>query len=172
MRINKGQITSFFVKLNKWLNYSLVFLTYSCLILPIFQGKVVSIIDGDTIIVLYNESKTIVRLNGIDCPEKSQTFGQEASQFISNLILEKTITIKNTGKDRYERVIGDIFLSDGLYINLELIKAGYAWWYRQYSNSKELTQAELKAKISKKGLWSNPNPIPPWIYRRNYKKNR
>ena len=44
-----------------------------------FTGKVVGVIDGDTIDVLHNGQSERVRLNGIDCPEKGQAFNKKAN---------------------------------------------------------------------------------------------
>jgi endonuclease YncB( thermonuclease family) len=43
-----------------------------------FEGKVVSILDGDTIEVLHDKKPERIRLYGIDCPEKRQPFGQKS----------------------------------------------------------------------------------------------
>jgi endonuclease YncB( thermonuclease family) len=47
-----------------------------------------------------------------------------------------------------------------------MVKEGKAWHYWKYSKSAELIRAEAEAKAGKKGLWSNPNPMPPWEFRR------
>jgi len=75
------------------------------------------------------------------------------------------VTIQAYGKDKYGRTIGDVILGDGRNLSQELVKAGYAWWFFKYSDNEELGILEVKAKIAKVGLWSDRNPIPPWIYR-------
>jgi micrococcal nuclease len=132
-----------------------------------FEGKVVSITDGDTITVMDNGVPEKIRLNGIDCPEKGQPFGNRAKQFTGDMVFGKIVTIKEHGKDKYGRTIGDVLLPGGKNINKELVKAGLAWWYHQYSNNKELAQLEQEAKSSKRGLWSDSNPVPPWNWRHN-----
>jgi endonuclease YncB( thermonuclease family) len=54
-----------------------------------FTGRVVSVLDGDTIEVLLNTHPERVRLSGIDCPEKGQAFGKRAKQATSGLVFEK-----------------------------------------------------------------------------------
>jgi endonuclease YncB( thermonuclease family) len=132
-----------------------------------FEGKVVSIADGDTISVMHNGTPEKIRLNGIDCPEMGQPFGNNAKQFASDMVFGKVVTIKDLGKDKYGRTIGDVLLPDGTNLNKELVVAGYAWWYRQYSNDKELEQKEQEARSSKKGLWADSKPIAPWDWRHN-----
>ena len=131
-----------------------------------FQAKVVSIADGDTCTVLTAQNKQIkIRLAGIDTPEKSQAFGTKAKQALSSKIFGKTIEVKAQTKDRYGRTVADLYIGKR-WINLELVAEGYAWHYKQYSKDKRLAQAEVKARSSRKGLWSDKNPTPPWEYRK------
>ena len=67
-----------------------------------------------------------IRLNGIDCPEKDQTFGQNAKQFTAQLSSGKLVTIEEHGPYRYGRTIGDVLLPDGRNLNHELVGAGLA----------------------------------------------
>ena len=106
-----------------------------------------------------------IRLNGIDCPEKNQAFGTKAKQFTSDLCFSKNVTTKITDKDKYGRYIGDITLPNGTSVNQEIVKNGYAWHYKQYSNDQILADLENSAKKMKIGLWSDPQPIPPWEFR-------
>ena len=104
-----------------------------------FTGKVVSITDGDTIRVLDGREQVRVRLYGIDCPERKQPFGTRARQFTGSLAHEKTVAVTVKDIDRYGRTVGVVTLPDGKNLNLELVKAGLAWWYRQYApRDKEL----------------------------------
>jgi len=131
-----------------------------------FQAKVIHIADGDTITVLNAANEQIkIRLNGIDCPEQAQAYGNKAKQFTKNLVGGQTVTIKAYDQDRYGRTIGDVILEDGRNLSQELVKAGYAWWFFKYSDDEQLGILEVKAKIAKVGLWADKNPIPPWIFR-------
>lgn len=132
-----------------------------------FEGKVVSIADGDTISVMHDGVAEKIRLNGVDCPESGQAFGNKAKQFTGDMVFGKIVNVKEYGKDKYGRTIGDVFLPDGKNLNKELIKAGFAWWYRKYSNDNELKQLEQEAKLSKRGLWTDSNPVAPWDWRHN-----
>ena len=150
-------------------------LIFTCLLLLTslssiaFKGKVVSIADGDTITVLTpNNQQVKIRLSGIDTPEKSQAFGTTAKQTLSSKIFGKTIEVKDHGQDRYGRTIGDIYLGKR-WINLEMVKEGYAWHYKQYSKDQKLAEAELEARRALKGLWVDSSPIPPWKYRKGTK---
>ncbi len=67
-----------------------------------------------------------VRLHGIDCPERSQAFGNRSKQFTSQMVFGKNVMVKTHGCDHYGRLLGDVFLLDGKSLNQELIKHGYA----------------------------------------------
>lgn len=134
-----------------------------------WQGKVVGISDGDTITVLTEEKKQVkVRLYGIDCPEKSQAFGQRAKRFSSDLAFGKIVEVNATDTDRYGRTVARVIV-DGKDLNEELLRAGYAWHYKQYSKDPDLADMERKARASKLGLWADPHALEPWAFRRGGK---
>ena len=60
-----------------------------------------------------------------------------------------------------------MLLPDGTHINHTLVKEGWCWWYRKYAPlNTELEQLERSAREAKKGLWADPQPVPPWEWRR------
>ena len=62
---------------------------------------------------------------------------------------------------------------DGRALNRELVKAGFAWWYRRYAPDNEpLKQLEAEARQAKRGLWADPHPVPPWQWRVKRKSPR
>lgn len=135
-------------------------------LLKIFEGKVVAIKDGDTYNVMYIGKERTVRLQHIDCPEKSQPFGKNAKQFASNLCYGKIVKVVSNGKtDRYKRLIAEIYMDD-ICVNKELVKNGLAWHFIKYSDDKEYAELEIYARQNKLGLWSDKEPIAPWIWRK------
>jgi micrococcal nuclease len=131
------------------------------------NGKIVGVTDGDTVKLLTSDSTEIkIRLEGIDCPEKNQAFGQKAKQFTSDLCFGKQVTLEKTGMDRYGRTLGYIILEDGRNLNKEILKAGFAWHYKKYNQSEELDNLEAEAKTVKRGLWTDANPMAPWDFRK------
>jgi len=78
-----------------------------------FTVSVVSVLDGDTIEVLYNHRAERIRLNGIDCPEKGQAYGKKAKEATSTLVFGKEVSLQTYGKDKYGRSVADVLLSDG-----------------------------------------------------------
>ncbi len=107
---------------------------------PQFIGKVVGVMDGDTIEVLHNGQAERIRLNGIDCPEKGQPFGKKAKQFTLSLVFGKEVTIKPYKRDRHSRMVADVFLADKTNVSYAVVKAGFAWWYRKYSKDTTMEQ--------------------------------
>jgi len=133
-----------------------------------FTGKVVAVTDGDTIGVLHAGASVKVRLHGIDCPESSQPVGARAKQATSQMRFGQIVTVHVQDIDRYGRTVGIVTLQDGRALNHELVRQGLAWWYRQYAGGdRQLEQLEAAARTAKAGLWSAPNPIPPWEFRKN-----
>jgi len=130
-----------------------------------FSGPVVSVLDGDTLEVLHNRHPERIRLSGIDCPEKGQAYGKRAKQFTSTLVYGKEVTIQVLRKDRHGRTVADVVLPDRTNVSRELVRAGLAWWYRQYSKDESLGALEEGARQAKRGLWADPNPVPPWEVR-------
>jgi endonuclease YncB( thermonuclease family) len=98
-----------------------------------FTGPGVFVLDGDTIEVLHNQLSERIRLSGIDCPEKGQSYGKRAKQAASELAFWKTVTLHPHGHDKYRRTLGDVILPDGMNLNQELVKQGWCWWYRKYA---------------------------------------
>ena len=128
-------------------------------------GKVVSIADGDTLTLLVGTTQHRIRLNGIDAPESTQAFGTKSKQAIADKVFGKDVTVKWATRDKYKRILGDVYLGDR-WINHEMVAEGYAWHYIQYSTDAKLAAAEKQAKEKKVGLWADAKPIPPWEFRR------
>jgi len=157
-------------------NYKIVILLLLLIVIPAlswaWSGKVVGIADGDTITVLHNGRGEKVRLYGIDCPEKKQDFGQRAKEFTSENVFGKVVEVEAIYIDRYSRTVGLVYLNKNNTLNEALIASGYAWVYKRYcvrSECEEWLKDELGARNKKIGLWSIPNPTPPWEFRHKKK---
>lgn len=131
------------------------------------SGSVVSVLEGDTLAVLHNTRPERIRLSGIDCPEKGQAFSNRAKHAMSALVLGKDVVIQTHGQDNHGRTLADVRVPDGTHINHELVKHGWCWWNQKDApKDRVLRQLEHEARTHKKGLWSEPHPVPPWLYRR------
>jgi endonuclease YncB( thermonuclease family) len=69
------------------------------------------------------------------------------------------------GQDRYHRTLGRIYRGD-VYVNAQLVREGMARVFRRYTKDATLYAIEADAKEQKRGLWQDPNPIPPWEWRK------
>ena len=139
-----------------------------------FTGKVVKIADGDTITVLdYHKVLHRIRLTGIDAPERKQAFGNRSRQSLSQLVFSKIVTVKTKKRDRYGRVLGKILIN-GTDVNKEQIRRGMAWhgYLRDQTATDRTAYAvvEKNARKEQRGLWVNPDPLPPWKWRKLKKK--
>lgn len=147
-----------------------LFLIFPSLFAQTFTGTAIKIADGDTFTLLTHDKKLIrVRLYGIDCPERSQPFGYESSQFTAKQLKGRIVRVEQKYKDRYNRVVGMVYMGNR-NLNTNLLKAGLAWHYTTYDKNKKWAKLENRARISRKGLWADDNPISPWNYRKNLSK--
>ncbi|QYN42336.1 thermonuclease family protein [Gilliamella sp. ESL0443] len=130
-----------------------------------FNGKVVKVIDGDTVDILTNK-KIRVRLLDIDAPERRQAYGNASRKYLASLIAGKTVYVKENKKDIYRRTLGVIYLKQ-VNINAKMVENGFAWAYRfkGVASNKNMEKLELKARQNKKGLWKDKHPIAPWDFR-------
>ncbi|KAJ1688753.1 hypothetical protein LUZ63_012908 [Rhynchospora breviuscula] len=113
-----------------------------------------------------------IRLRGIDAPEINMEYGREARDELRKLIQGKPLTIQVYGKDRYRRLVGDVYCN-GTFIQEKLLRRGCAWHYEVYDKRPSFAQWQREARNAHRGLWANPNPVAPWEFKRNemYKKN-
>ena len=137
----------------------------------VLTGRVVGILDGDTVDVLTAEKRVErVRLMGIDAPEKSQAFGQKSKMHLSSLVFGEVVSIQWQHRDRNKRVIGKVIYS-GHDVNLAMVRDGLAWWYVQFQREQTVADreaydvAEKAARKKRQGLWLDDSPTPPWEFR-------
>ncbi len=132
-----------------------------------FSGEVVEVRDGDTIEVLRNGLEVEIRLAGVDAPETGQAYAKLARDGLAHAVLGKVVDVRVLGRDLDTCLLARVYLGE-FDINLELVKAGLVWHYRQrVSSDKAFSEAQKVARKAKRGLWQGgPRPIPPWEYRR------
>lgn len=127
--------------------------------------KVVGISDGDTLTCLHNRKPIKVRLLYIDAPESAQPFGTRAKQTLSALAFKKQVRLESSGYDRYQRLLAVVYDEQNRNLNLQLVKQGMAWAYRQTQPIYQ--QAQQQAQSAKIGLWQDKLPINPADWRAN-----
>lgn len=131
-----------------------------------------SVGDGDTITVFTpDQEKTKVRLYGIDAPELAQPYGATSGQMLMDALLLNEVTVVTRKNDQYERPIGKILLH-GVDVNYMMLTHGLAWHNKPYlrdqtpEDRQSYASAEASARLEGLGLWVDPNPVPPWVYRK------
>ena len=105
-------------------------------------------------------------MDGIDAPERGMPFNKVSKKYLSDLIFGKFVRIKINKLDRHGRSIAQTYLFDGTDISLEMIRAGLAWHYKEYSSNEVYSTIEKEAREGKIGLWKEKDPIPPWEVRK------
>jgi endonuclease YncB( thermonuclease family) len=132
--------------------------------------------DGDTIRLTNGSEELKVRFCGIDSPELAQPLGIAARDYLRSLVNKGNgeIYVTPIEKDRYGRTVAELFVpvkgkDDEIFLNGEMVRAGYAWHYQQYSgdcpNKDAITVAEAMAKENKVGVYNGKHQ-PPWVFRR------
>jgi endonuclease YncB( thermonuclease family) len=136
-----------------------------------FDVYVIRILDGDTVVAIdSNKFQHQLRLAGIDAPEKEQPFGERSRQNLTRLVFNKPVRMEWSKVDRYGRLVAKIF-SETTDVNLEQIKAGLAWHYKDFEREqapgdrRDYSVAEKAARTMKLGLWADSDPIAPWEWR-------
>jgi len=145
----------------KYLRLAIFFVLILCSACDAQWHYVRWVIDGDSI-VLDNGQK--VRYLGINAPEiaheqkPGEPFGKEALHYNIHLVKGKQVRIETDIEpyDRYGRLLGYVFLKDGTFINLEMVKAGYAhvlFLKPHLRYAKKLLAAQQEAMQAKKNIW-------------------
>jgi endonuclease YncB( thermonuclease family) len=144
----------------------------------VLLGHVVAVSDGDTITVIDdNKQRHVIRLMGIDAPEKAQAYGQKAKESLSDLVFNKEVSVTWFKRDRYGRTVGQVYVDD-TDVCLEQIKRGLAWHYKDYEREQSVEDrsryeiAEEQARNASIGLWRDKNPHAPKLYRATRKFNK
>ena len=128
--------------------------------------RVVGVHDGDTLTCLdENNQQQKVRMAEIDAPEIGQDFGKVSRDAMAGMVFGKTVEVVDEGKDRYGRWIGHVYVN-GMDVNRQMVATGNAWHYAAYSKDQSLADLQAQAQAQKLGLWAQPNPTPPWEFRK------
>jgi endonuclease YncB( thermonuclease family) len=145
------------------------------------EGVVKTVYDGDTLLLTTREeSRLKVRLYGIDAPETKKTdragqpHGDISKRTLMYKIMGRRVTAEIIDIDQYKRAVAVIRYS-GRDINREMIEEGSAWAYRQYLRGNYEPQyigSENRARSRRTGLWREPDPKPPWEFRRKQKEQK
>lgn len=133
------------------------------------RAKIIRVIDGDTAEMMYHDVFLKVRLDHIDAPEirGGQAYGRAAGQYLRKYIEGKEVLLKGQRKlDGFGRFLATVYTLEGLNVNKEMVKNGYAWHYARYSKDTSYKDLEVEAKQYRRGLWREKSPIAPWEFRK------
>lgn len=132
--------------------------------------KVTKIVDGDTFWADNGSEKGFkVRLIGIDAPETRNVFkkkkgyyGKEAKTYLSNLLEGQSVKLECDvdSLDQYGRTLAYVYMTNGTFVNAELVKNGYAMVMTVPPNvkySEEFVSYQKIARENNKGLWKKQN---------------
>lgn len=133
-----------------------------------FEGpfRVIEVIDGDTLDINTTER---IRLSGVNTPETGECFYQEAKDVLKEMILGRDVMLERdiSNKGKYGRLLRYVYI-DGMFVNEELVKGGYARVYDKYKDDTkryhELKEVELTAKEKGLGVWVCEDPREGCLY--------
>ena len=144
--------------------------------------KLLYVVDGDTIAIVYHGHKEKIRLLGIDTPESRENrralyqaerthkdvetiigLGRRAKEHLREFLAgyKKVCLVydQNRLRDRYGRLLAYVYTPNGKFINKLMLEDGYAYLLTQYplepKYERVLRQAFRKAVENGKGLWKN-----------------
>lgn len=132
------------------------------------QGRVVQVIDGDTIIIATETGRETIRLIGIDAPETAYAnngdadcYASEATAAVTSFLDNQAVTLATDPtqdtRDTYDRLLAYVTV-DSVDLGEWLLREGYVREYTfrgvQYQKQAMYKAAERAAQNTKRGLWS------------------
>lgn len=136
--------------------------------------QIVKVYDGDTVDVVRQGGKKMkVRLYGIDAPEKGQKFCNTARVFLEDAAKDRLFTMDVRYKDKYNRYVAVLFDDNGIALQEDLIRNGFAWVYPRFCDDVMLCvgweNVEDEAMRTRQGLWQDDHPLSPWDFKHSNK---
>ena len=129
---------------------------------PVSAQVVERVIDGDTVAI---QSIGTVRLIGVDTPEAVdprkpvEHFAQESAAFLRRMLLNKLVRLEYDQQriDKYGRTLAYLYLSDGTFVNAEIVKQGYGHAYTSFPfrYMEQFRAYEREARTAARGLWAH-----------------
>jgi micrococcal nuclease len=128
-------------------------------------GRVMNVIDGDTLVVLNQIGKSMtIQLKGVDAPELPQAFGKSAREKLQDRVGGKLVRVVFAEADEFGRRTAEVFENDQS-VNVWLIRAGLGWHNWKFDPHKSKAAAEKYAREKRIGLWAAEDPVPPWEWK-------
>ena len=127
------------------------------------------VVDGDTVIIREEGARYRLRLMDIDAPELHQAYGKQSQRSLRQLCQTGPISVEKHGQDRYGRTLGYVYCQ-GTNSSDYQIRQGMAWFNHKYSQRPVLEASQQQAQQAALGLWQQPQPVPPWVWRAQHGK--
>ncbi|MBF0614257.1 MAG: thermonuclease family protein [Magnetococcales bacterium] len=133
-----------------------------------WRGRVERVLDGDTLRVERAKGVEKIRLAGVDTPEHGQPFAEEARTYAVRLVEKRLVWVREKERDRFGRLVAWVTPEGGEELGLSLVRAGLAWRHQYFSDDHQLKRLEQSARSRRIGLWSDPQPTPPWVWKQTH----
>jgi micrococcal nuclease len=130
-----------------------------------FLARVITVHEGDRLTIRFGGQNETIYLKDVDCPELKQAYGKQAKHAIAAYVGNREVVVRALKRDRHGRTIAEILLHDGRNVGHELVKEGLAWSRPDTATDQSLGDLEQLARAERKGLWSEPDPVPPWKWK-------
>lgn len=111
------------------------------------------VIDGDT---FETTEKQLIRINGIQAPEKNLCGWEESTETLKRIIAQKQVYIKVVYLDTYRRMIADVYLPDGSNLAEMLAKEGSVFVLQKSGSNPALLTAGGEARDHQRGIFGPP----------------
>lgn len=143
-------------------------------------GRIVQIVDGDTVVMQTGQQRHTLNLAGLDAPERLQAFGQQSRSGLAQLLFNQQARAECRPRDKHGhractlRVQPPDCAQCGMTLDVghAQVAAGMAWWDREPSQTEaqrsDYQNAEFMAQARRRGLWADTRPIPPWDWRKRW----
>jgi micrococcal nuclease len=136
-----------------------------------YQGQVIKVFDGDTILVRIKGHEEYVRLREIDAPETAahkkkgqEPWGRKAREFALSRLKDRNVRLETADRDErdvYHRLLAYVFAGN-TFLNREMVQSGNAFFYRPPIRGKyaaQLEEAEENARNQGVGVWDRKNGL-------------
>jgi len=137
----------------------------------VLAGTVTAIADGDSFTLTTPDGRRVgVRISGIDAPEKGQAWADASRDHLVKLLSYGPLAVEPIKTDPYGRQVARVRIR-GEDIGLQQVQAGLAWYFVRYAadqrpdERERYARAEREARSAHRGLWTDPQPLAPWLYR-------
>jgi endonuclease YncB( thermonuclease family) len=131
-------------------------------------AALVSVEDGDTLIVSMDGHRMAVRLDGMDAPEPDQASGGAAADALTALVKNRPLKIVFTGRDT-DGVVLTRIQARGADVSEQMLRGGWGWYRADRDKDIDcapLADAEAEAQLYRRGLWVEQIPVRPWEWRK------